>query len=485
LVVAETTDLWAISATETMASGTKIRLLTRLLEASDAPLWAIGPTGQLVYLSAGCTDWLGVELESLVDRRSVAGAPVSDDPLDRLAASLSPPQGLASRGTASMRVQPPAIGAHRPTPLEARFVRVGSGESAITIGIGGTFDDRIVDTELHDAIALRQKLDAWRKQRAALATIATAGVSGPARRMRRRLQVAAITRTDVGFFGPTGCGSESIAARIHELSAAGESCLTVDGPLMDAELLDATLTPLVHQLTDSSQAKATALIRGLDEMPYEAQARLVAMLDTFSGRLRLLALCGPHQTVLAESLEEQESSDDPDLEEASGGICSELIEILSALTIVIQPLAARVEDIPLLATAMLDARHAAGEGTAERLSRAALDALVIYPWPRNIDELDEAIRHAVGRSMGETIAAEHLPLAIRSYRPGEIPRTSPVSLDDAVERYELRLINEAIEGAGGNRAEAARWLGISRARLLRRIDEQSKKRPTHSGDEAK
>ena len=87
--------------------------------------------------------------------------------------------------------------------------------------------------------------------------------------------------------------------------------------------------------------------------------------------------------------------------------------------------------------------------------------------------------------MGETIAAEHLPLAIRSYRPDENPRSSPVSLDDAVERYELRLINEAIEGAGGNRAEAARWLGISRARLLRRIDEQSKKQPTHPGDEAK
>ena len=51
-------------------------------------------------------------------------------------------------------------------------------------------------------------------------------------------------------------------------------------------------------------------------------------------------------------------------------------------------------------------------------------------------------------------------------------RTQPVSLDDAVERYELRLIHEALEAAGGNRAEAARRLGISRARLLRKIDER-------------
>ena len=126
---------------------------------------------------------------------------------------------------------------------------------------------------------------------------------------------------------------------------------------------------------------------------------------------------------------------------------------------------------------MLDARHAAGEGTAERLTRAALDALVIYPWPNNFVELDQAIRHAVRRATGQSIGIEHLPLAIRSYRPGENPalaKSTAVSLDEAVERYELRLIHEALEAAGGNRAEASRRLGISRARLLRKIDDGSK-----------
>jgi transcriptional regulator with PAS, ATPase and Fis domain len=460
-----------------MASGTKIRLLTRLFDASDAPLWAIGPDGQLAYLSAGCAKWLGVDAESLVDRRSVAGAPVSDETLDRLAASLSPPQGLAARGTASLRIQPPAVGDHRPIPLEARFVRVGDGDSALTIGIAGAFDDRSADPELQDAVALRQRLDAWRKRHAALATIATAGVSAAARRMRRRLQVAATIRTDVGFFGPDGSGNESIAARIHQLSAPRESMVPVDGPLMDAELLDATLMPLVHQLTESSEARATALVRGLDEMPSEAQHRLAALLDTFSGRLRLLALCGPQPAVLAETLDEDQLGDPLVLEESARGITAKLIEVLSALTVQSLPLASRVDDIPLLATAMLDARHAAGEGTAERLTRTALDALVIYPWPNNFVELDQAIRHAVRRATGQSIGIEHLPLAIRSYRPGETPalaRSAAVSLDDAVERYELRLIHEALEAAGGNRAEASRRLGISRARLLRKIDDGSK-----------
>jgi transcriptional regulator with PAS, ATPase and Fis domain len=466
-----------------MAIGTKIRRLTRLLEGSDAPLWAIGPTGQLVYLSAACAEWLGVDVEKLVDRRSIAGAPVSDDPLDRLAASLSAPQGFASRGTASLRVQPPAVDAHRPAPVEVRFLRVGAGQSVLTIAVAGEFNDRTVDSELHDAVALRQRLDAWRKRHANLATIATAGVSAFARRMRRRLQVAASTRTDVAFCGPPGSGSESIAARIHQLSAPGESCVTVDGPLMDAELLDATLGPLVQQLSESAESKGTALVRGLDEMPHEAQQRLATLWNTFSGRLRLLALCGLRRTVLPGSVEEPADDEHASLDEPSRGICAELVEVLSALTVVNQPLAARVEDIPLLATAMLDARHAAGEGHAERLSRAALDALVIYPWPKNLDELDESIRHAIGQSTGETIGIEHLPLAVRSYRPGEKPPLNSISLDDALERYELQLINEAVDAAGGNRAEAARRLGISRARLLRRLDERSKTEATRSGDD--
>ncbi len=314
-----------------MSTGTKIRPLARLLDASDVPLWAIGPSGRLVYLSARCADWLGVSIDSLIDRRSIAGAAISDEPLDRLAAALSPPQGLSSRGTASLRIQPPTIGDHRPAAMEVRFVRVGANESALTIAVAGTFLDRTPDPELQDAVALRQRIDAWRKQHASLATIATAGVSAAARRMRRRLQVAASTRTDVGFFGPPGCGSASIAAMIHQHSAPGEPLMTVDGPLMDAELLDATLMPMVHQLGDSSAARGTALVRGLDEMPLEAQQRLATLLSTFSGRLRLLAVCGPRPSVLTDSLDEADKADKLSFEEdLTHGLCGELIETLSA-----------------------------------------------------------------------------------------------------------------------------------------------------------
>ena len=125
---------------------------------------------------------------------------------------------------------------------------------------------------------------------------------------------------------------------------------------------------------------------------------------------------------------------------------------------------------------MVDARHASGEGPAERISRAALDALVIYAWPRNHDELDESIRHAVRTATGSSIGVDQLPLAVRSFRPGQpTANRGGVSLDVAVSRYEQHLIAEALAASGGNRAEAARQLDISRARLLRKLEEGSQK----------
>ncbi len=458
-----------------MASGTQTRPFLRLLEASGSPLYVIGPQGDLVYLSAGCADWLGVDLNLLLNRRCIAGSPVSDEPYDRLAAALSPPTGLSQRGTASLRIQPPTIGDIRPDVIEVRFTRAGHHDKAITIAVGGKFDDRVIDQELRDAVAIRSQLDRWRKKHADFTNLVTAGQSPAVRRLRRRLRVASSTRTDLCLCGPRGSGSESIARSVHQASSANEPFMAVDGSLMDPELLDAVLAPIIHPLTESPQSLATTLVRGLDEMPPEAQRRLVEIWQTFGGRLRIIGLCGTQPAVLSGTDKaKNELASSLIIDEVSPeGISVDLWEILAALTVTVEPLSERVEDLPLLAAAILDKRRALGEGTAERFSRAALDAFVIYPWPGDYQELDEAIRHAIRTSRSETIGIEQLPLAIRSYRPGSgsvAAKRLNISLDDALSRFELRMIQQALEATNGNRAEAARRLGISRARLLRRID---------------
>ena len=131
--------------------------------------------------------------------------------------------------------------------------------------------------------------------------------------------------------------------------------MTIDGPLMDAELLDASVTPLINRLASSSTARATALVRGLDEMPSDAGQRLTELLTTFAGRLRLLALCGCQPKILSEPIAAE--TDDLGLTDATDelGIFPPLIDYISALTVTIDPLSQRVEDIPVLAAASLDA----------------------------------------------------------------------------------------------------------------------------------
>ena len=467
-----------------MASGTKIRTLSRLLDSSGVPLWVISADGRLVYLSAATSEWLGIDVQTLIDRRSVAGASISSDPLDFLAASLSPPPGFSQQGTASLCVQPPPIDGRKIKPLDVRFVRMGDPDApsapAAIMAIGGTFQDSKRDGEIQESVALRSQLDEWRQRHSMIATIATAGVSSSARRLRARLQVACSIRTHVGLFGPQGSGGASIANRIHHCSAPDEALMVVDGPLMDAELLDATLIPAINQLAESKTSTATALVRDLDQTPIEAQQRLAEILSTFSGRLRLIALCSSMPTLLREPLVDSNEADagfGDELaltENDSVGVHPQLVEVLSEVNLVIAPLSSRVDDIPILATAILDVRHAAGEGAAERFSRAALDALVIYPWPGNYEELDSAVRHAIKTAPHESIGVEHLPLAVRSFRPGENPvsaRIANVTLDDAVRRYEMRIINDVLADTDGNRAEAARRLGMSRARLLRKLED--------------
>ena len=472
-----------------MATTKKIRSLTRLLDSAQSPFWVIAADGQLVFLSAAAGAWLKLDCGALLGRRCVAGTPVSQDPLDQIAASLSPPPGIAESGTASLRVQPPTHtkdsgDVERITHLDVRFVRLGYGEHLLTLAVGGVFNDRNLNEDIEDAAALRHQLDMWRKRHQRIATLAASGDSASARRLRAQLHVAASVRTDIGVYAPSGSASKSIASHIHRQVASGEPVAFVDGPLMDPELLEASMATLINQLTNVNDSTVTVVVLELDEMPINTQHRLLELLQTFDTRLRLIGLCHDSsfndQDHTLHGAIQVEGADQTSFQQQERRLYSHLAERMSGLSIRIAPLASRVEDIPVMASGILGMLHAkdktmVGSDVAARLSRGAIDALVQYPWPNNFDELVDSLRVAIGNCRQATIHSENLPLAIRSYKPGKVDEKisrTPVSLDRLLSEYEHRMIEQSLEATGGNRAAAARRLGISRARLLRRLDDQ-------------
>src|SRR5690606_11819481 len=169
-------------------------------------------------------------------------------------------------------------------------------------------------------------------------------------------------------------------------------------------------------LRGDPKRSVTLILRGVDESPLDVQQRILEFVSQRSAAVRLIGLLAAPASAQGEPVT----------------LTAEMALTLSVLEIGIAPLASRTQDIPLIATALLDARHAAGDSGAERFGAAALDRLLLYPWPGNFEELNAAVRHAAAVCRGAAIEPEHLPLAIRSFRLSPA-RSKPVIVETSLD----------------------------------------------------
>lgn len=501
-----------------------VRPLAKLFAAAG-PLWVFDREGRIVYASAECGRWLGIDPERLIGRSgrfpaeppdTAADIAASPDILEAMAAAMASPAGVDRGEVAVQTVRPPAASATLPPPTPRQVLYVpllGGGQfSAGGLSAGGQLasvgqgasgerasegvrpailafaDVTLPPQGTAETIESRLLIDEVHRQWAAPghrgSAIITLGSTVAAQRLNRQIELASRFFTHVTLVGPPGNPVEGIVRRIHAATPyptpeiAGEIAgsagrarfpgplVPVAGPLMDAELFDATTGSLADRLLEADAATAALLIHEIDQMPQDAQSRLELLIHNHPHRLRIFATSTRSATAIGDLLRPS------------------LAALVGTFELTVPPLGERIEDIPLLATALLERRRGAGETRAEQLGRDALDRLVLYPWPGNFSELDGAIRSAARQCRGETIRVEHLPLAIRSFgaaatvpAPAASPRTKIVPLEQALERLERELISRALEQARGNRAAAARMLQISRPRLLRRIEQLALDRP--------
>jgi DNA-binding NtrC family response regulator len=112
-------------------------------------------------------------------------------------------------------------------------------------------------------------------------------------------------------------------------------------------------------------------------------------------------------------------------------------------------------------------------GDPKRISPAAARRLLQHTWPGNVRELRNTMERAAVMSHGACIEAEHIALADRNVADsaGELTIDWDGELAVAVAQVERVMLQRALAAANGNRAEAARRLGISRQQLYRKLDE--------------
>ncbi|MBU1156637.1 MAG: sigma-54-dependent Fis family transcriptional regulator, partial [Proteobacteria bacterium] len=144
------------------------------------------------------------------------------------------------------------------------------------------------------------------------------------------------------------------------------------------------------------------------------------------------------------------------------------------------PLRRRRDDIPLLASHFVS-RHAEREGRPVReLSPEVMMRLQAQPWPGNVRELENLLERLVVLAEGEVIGPEALPPKMLDEAPlpeGEPEEELPalelppggLNLKHALEQIERRLIAQALEQAGGVKAQAASLLGLNRTTLVQKL----------------
>ena len=131
----------------------------------------------------------------------------------------------------------------------------------------------------------------------------------------------------------------------------------------------------------------------------------------------------------------------------------------------IPPLRERGEAIPFLLRHFL-ARAAAENGQpVPEIASEAFERLLCYPWPGNVRELQNAVQRAVLLCRNNRICSSDLPAKIGGLDLADFSTNEAFAQRPTLEKVEGNYIQFVLTSVGGNRAEAARILGIDRNAL--------------------
>ncbi|HEY7165691.1 MAG TPA: sigma 54-interacting transcriptional regulator [Candidatus Binatia bacterium] len=281
-------------------------------------------------------------------------------------------------------------------------------------------------------------------------------------------QIRDIARVDATVLieGETGTGKELAARAIHFSSARKDkpfvavNCAGLTESLLSSQLFGHKRGAFTGAIEDhrglfEAANGGTLLLDEIGDIPTPVQNQLLRVLqereivrlgETLPRKIDVRIIAATHRNLSAEA--------------AAGRFRPDLFYRIRVARITLPPLRQRREDIPSLAASFLAQFSAANGKRVTEISQEALRLLMDYEWPGNVRELRSAIEFTLIHCAGSVIQPEDLPPEIFS---------APDSLAGDPLPDERSRFLEALQRSRGNRALAARLLGISRATLYRRL----------------
>ena len=295
------------------------------------------------------------------------------------------------------------------------------------------------------------------------------GKSEASRQLYSYVELVAPTPMSVLILGASGTGKEYVAHRIHDLSQRRDrpffalDCGAIPRDVAASEFFGHKKGAFTG--ADADKRGAFEIANGgtlfLDEvgnLSYEVQVQLLRALQ----ERRIRPVGGTKEIDIDIRLV---CATNENLEEAvsEGRFREDLYHRINEFTIYMPKLSERGSDLFLFADLFI--RHANEElnRNVEGFDSGAAEMLASHSWPGNLRELNNVVKRAVLLTRGSQITTAELTLAM-----GQIRTDNVLQLHD--EDTERQRIITALQQTNGNKAKAARLLGIDRKTIYNKIE---------------
>jgi DNA-binding NtrC family response regulator len=284
---------------------------------------------------------------------------------------------------------------------------------------------------------------------------------------------AAGSKSTILLLGESGTGKELFARAIHNWSERKDrpfiaiNCVGLSKELLESELFG-------HEkgaFTGASQLKrgkieigngGTVFLDEVGDISEELQAKLLRFLQE-----REFERVGGTQLIRVDVRIIAATNRNLEAAVKEGRFREDLFYRINVVPIVLPPLRGRKEDVPALAQFFMQRFSDEAKKNFAEISQEALETLMGYDWPGNVRELANVIERAVVLGQPPTIQIEDLSPGIVAPEAEVNNRSAPQSYHESIDEYRREVIVNALAQAKGNRAAAARSLGLQRSYLLR------------------
>lgn len=296
------------------------------------------------------------------------------------------------------------------------------------------------------------------------------GVSPRMQQVYRLIEKLSRRDCSVLILGESGTGKELVARAIHSRSPRARGpfvavdCAGLVPTLFESELFGHVRGAFTgalgaHKGLMEAAQGGTLFLDEIGELPLELQAKLLRVLQE-----KQVRPVGSTTTVPVDVRVIAATNRDLEREVQQGRFRQDLFYRLNVVSVRLPALRERKSDIPLLVQHFIE-KYAPPDRPTPVLAEEALARLLAYDWPGNVRELENAIARALALNSGPVLHLADLPSHVQ-------PSTAALATDVAVmplKELEKRAILKALEQTGGDKATAARLLGIGKTTLYRKL----------------